>query len=181
MNHNHHQKIKKMIRHKHFIVILFFLNCFAGGYIEKGGHIDTLFLIPSATNVYKKDYYILCLDQEKYNQFQQKESKESQENFDITQFINYIPNTEYKGGCEQYGEVSQFYLFHLFPTSGSLDPEYAISLSVQKLEGDTMINIRGWHETHYYSILGQVRVFKIKGDVIKFNIINPPDKNETKN
>ncbi|GIX41023.1 MAG: hypothetical protein KatS3mg129_0756 [Leptospiraceae bacterium] len=156
-----------------YFIILLFLNCFAGGYIEKGGHIDSIFLTPSATNIYINQYFIVCLDKEKYK-------KEQSENLDITKFITYIPVDKYKGGCEQYGEVSQFYLFHLFPTSGSLDPEYAITLAVQKLEGDTMVNIRAWHETHYYSILGQVRVFKVKGDVIKFQLPENYEKH-TKN
>lgn len=147
------------------IFIIFFINCFSGGFIDKGGHVDNIYLFSQATNIYTNDYYIVCF---KNNNVKKEELE--QESFDITKYIEYIPRSNYKGGCEQYGESSQFYLFHIFPVSGKIDPEYAISLPVQKVEGDTMINIRSWHETHYYSILGQVRVFKIKGDVIKFQI-----------
>ncbi len=150
---------------KVYIIFLTLLlwNCFAGGFIEKGGKTDTIYLFPNATNIYTKDYYIICTKKE-------YQTLNLENNFDISKYIEYIPVHSYKGGCEQYGEASQFYLFHLFPVSGSLDPEFAIVPIVQKLEGDTMIHIRGWHETHYYSILGQVRVFKVKGEVIKFRI-----------
>ncbi len=147
------------------ILLIFFINCFSGGFIEKGGHVDNIYLFNQATNIYTNDYYIICLKNKSINQ-----EELEQESFDITKEIEYVPKNSYKGGCEQYGEASQFYLFHLFPISGKIDPEYAINLAVQKLEGDTMIHIRSWHETHYYSILGQVRVFKVKGDVIKFQI-----------
>lgn len=146
-----------------FIMIFTMVHCFAGGYIEKGGYIDSIQFFSSATNIYLQDYYIVCFDSKKFEE-DQKENKQ------IIDYIEYIPSKNYKGGCEQYSEVSEYYLFHLFPSSGKLDPEYAITIPVQKLEGDTMINIRSWHETHYYSILGKVRVFKIKGDVIKFQI-----------
>jgi len=146
---------------KFYIISLFFLNCLAGAFIDKGGHVDSMYLTNSATNVYRNNFYVICLKSDNQN---------PEEEMDISKKIQYIPFEQYKGGCEQYGEVSQFYLFHLFPTSDSLDPEYAINTVVQKFEGDTMINIRGWHETHYYSLLGQVRVFKVKGDVIKFAI-----------
>lgn len=151
--------MKKII----LIINLLILHCFAGGYIEKGGYMDSIQFFPSATNIYIQDYYVICFDSKKYEE-DQKENKQ------ITDYIVYIPSKNYKGGCEQYSEVSEYYLFHLLPSSGKLDPEYAITIPVQRLEGDTMINIRSWHETHYYSILGKVRVFKIKGDVIKFRI-----------
>ncbi len=152
-----------------FIITLFYLVflsfCFAGGYTEKGGHIYSLQIFESASNVYTDEYYIICIDNEKF--------KANPEETDISKFINYIRKEEYKGGCEQTGEASQFYLFHMFPTSGKLDPEYAINTTVQKWEGDTMINIRSWQETHYYTFIGQVIVFKVKGDIIKFQL--PPN------
>ena len=76
---------------------------------------------------------------------------------------------QYRGGCEEDGETSRFFLFHLWPVTPPLDPAYAMGVPVQELEGDTMINIRSWHETHYYSILGHARVFHVRGDVIRFN------------
>ncbi|MFN3604160.1 MAG: hypothetical protein ACK4UJ_05590 [Leptonema sp. (in: bacteria)] len=158
------------MKHLTIFLTLGFLYCFAGGYIEKGGYIDGIQLFPTATNFNYKDYYVICLDS--------KENKEGNYEEDITKYIEYIPSSEYKGGCEQIGEVSEYYLFHLFPASGKLDPEYAMVIPVQKLEGDTMINLRSWHETHYYSILGKVRVLKIKGDVIKFSL--PAKTNEKK-
>jgi len=49
-----------------------------------------------------------------------------------------------------------------------LDPTYALGIAVQELEGDTMTQIRIWHETHYYSILGHVRVMHLRGNVVRF-------------
>ena len=84
--------------------------------------------------------------------------------------VKYIIPEKYRGGCEEESQHSVFYLFNLIPVTPPLNPEYAISTAVQRLEGDTMINIRAWHETHYYSLLGRVSVFKIRGDVIRFSL-----------
>ncbi len=151
------------MKSKIILLNFFLLYCFAGNVINKGGHIDNIQLYSTATNFFYNQFYVLCFDSKTYE-------KQNSTEKDITKFIEYIPNTHYKGGCEQIGEVSEYYLFHLFPVSGKIDPEYAIATVVQKLEGDTMINIRTWHETHYYSLLGKVRVLKVKGDVIKFTL-----------
>lgn len=154
------------------IVLLNFilLDCIAGGFTDKGGYVDNVHLYSSATNFSSKEFSVICFDSKKYEEDSNNLEK------DIIKYIQYIPYNQYKGGCEQIGETSEFYLFHLFPASGKIDPEYAMTIPVQKLEGDTMINIRSWHETHYYSLLGKVRVFKVKGDVIKFAVLNKKDE-----
>jgi len=82
--------------------------------------------------------------------------------------VRYENPETFTGICEQEGESSVFFLFNMFPVTPAINPEYAIATAVQQLEGDTMISLRTWHETHYYSILGRVSVFKVKGRVIKF-------------
>ncbi|MCS7205702.1 MAG: hypothetical protein NZ853_08390 [Leptospiraceae bacterium] len=124
------------------------------------GYIDSMLIVPEASNLYRDDLYVVC----------PKEIPRSQEQEETSFSIEYVPLRDYKGGCDVQGEVSQFYLFHLIPISGSLDPEYALGTMVQKYEGDTIINIRAWHESHYYNVLGQVRLLKLKGTVIKFQI-----------
>jgi hypothetical protein len=86
---------------------------------------------------------------------------------DLT-YISYKTPEGYKGECDEEGETSQFFLFNMFPATAPLSPDLAMSKAVQRLEGDTMINIRTWHEFHYYTVLGRVSVFKVKGTVIKF-------------
>lgn len=83
--------------------------------------------------------------------------------------IRFVSPQDYQGGCEQEGEHSVFFLLNLFPVTPPLNPEYAISTAVQRLEGDTMVKIRIWHEVHYYSLLGRVSVLKVRGDVIRFD------------
>ena len=62
-----------------------------------------------------------------------------------------------------------FYLFHMWPVTNPLNPDYAMGLIVQELEGDSLVHIRTWHERHYYSVLGHAVVMKFKGDVIRFH------------
>lgn len=94
--------------------------------------------------------------------------------------IRLVDPADYKGGCEEDGEHSVFYLLNLFPVTPTLNPEYAISTAVQRLEGDTMIRIRTWHEVHYYSVLGRAAVLRIRGDVIRFRQPGQPGKAEAK-
>ncbi len=68
------------------------------------------------------------------------------------------------------GEHSQFYFLYLFPVTPHLNMEYALSQAVQKVEnGESIINLKIWHETHNYFPLGKVSVVKVYGDVIKYN------------
>lgn len=79
-----------------------------------------------------------------------------------------VNRADYKGGCEQTGQSSVFYLMNFWPLTNRIDPNYAIASAVQRLEGDTMVHIRIWHEVHYYGIVGRVFVFKASGDVIRY-------------
>ena len=68
------------------------------------------------------------------------------------------------------GEHSQFYFLYIFPVTPHLDMEYALSQAVQKVEnGESIVNLKIWHETHNYFPLGKVSVVKVEGDVIKYN------------
>jgi hypothetical protein len=73
-------------------------------------------------------------------------------------------------------ESSTFFFLGLFPVTKPLNIEYALSQAVQSVDdGDTIINIHVWHETHYYFPLGTVSVCKVEGDVIslKTNTTTP--------
>ncbi len=132
----------------------------AGGIVEKGGSTDHVMLLPSATMIRGAPYEILCYDASRRADGEGEESSAPP--------VRAVPLEEYEGGCEEVGESSTFFLFNLFPVTPRLDMEYAMAVAIQKLEGDSMVNIRAWHETHYYSLLGRVSVLKVKGDVIRF-------------
>jgi len=121
-------------------------------------------IIPSATRMYRASYEVICLDSIK----RKKWEKALANGESLPPPASYIPLDEYTGGCKETGSHSTFYLFNLFPVTAPVNPEYAVSSTVQKLEGDSMINIVAWNELHYYSILGRVSVYKVSGDVIRF-------------
>ena len=144
----------------HSIFLFFILSCFPGG----GGSMADLSIIPAATRMYRASYDIICVDSKKREVWEKTLANgESMEPPTVV-----VSPSEYRGGCEEEGEHSVFYLFNLFPVTPPLNPEYAIANVVQKLEGDSMINITAWSESRYYSVLGRVSVFKVKGDVIRF-------------
>lgn len=71
-------------------------------------------------------------------------------------------------------ESSTFFLLGLFPVTRPLNIEYALSQAVQSVDdGDTIINIHVWHETHYYFPLGTVSVCKVEGDVVSLKQSQP--------
>ena len=73
------------------------------------------------------------------------------------------------------GESSTFFYLGLFPLTNPLNIEYAMSQAVQKVPGgDTLVNVKIWHETHYFFPLGTVSVVKVEGDVISVKEIDPP-------
>jgi hypothetical protein len=73
------------------------------------------------------------------------------------------------------GESSTFFYLGLFPLTNPLNIEYAMSQAVQKIPGgDTLVNVKIWHETHYFFPLGTVSVVKVEGDVISVKEIDPP-------
>ena len=221
------------------------LRCFPGGLVGKGGFVDQISIIPSATQTRGTPYKIVCWndDEARRREAVQKQREEAEadkksdekadekpdvkadvkadakadakadvkadakkpdvkadtkadakkpdEKADAKKSdtpaasdsgqvlgppVTYLPAAQYRGGCEQEGQHSVFYLFNVFPVSPPLNPEYAISVAVQRLEGDTMINIRAWHETHYYSAMGRVSVFKVRGDVIRY--LTPKEQRE---
>ncbi|MCB1169617.1 MAG: hypothetical protein KDK25_04755 [Leptospiraceae bacterium] len=147
-----------------FLALL--VSCFPGGFVIKGGHVDQAGWIPEATLTNNAPYQVVCPDKEELERRQQM--KEEGLSVPKEPAIKLVSPKTYSGGCEQTASSSVYYLLHLFPATPPMDAHYALGLAVQKLEGDTMINIKTWHETHYYSLLGHVRVFKIKGDVIRF-------------
>lgn len=72
------------------------------------------------------------------------------------------------------GESSTFFYLGLIPLTNPLNIEYAMSQAVQKIPGgDTLVNVKIWHETHYYFPLGTVSVVKVEGDVISVKDIEP--------
>lgn len=148
-----------------FWVCLFFPACVPGGVITRGGVSGEGGVQPSITLTRGADYEVVCFDQQ---EFQRRQSLSEQERQNLGPPVNYVAPEQYRGGCEVEGESSVFFLFNIWPATRPLDVEYAIAQPVQRLEGDTMIHIRTWHETHYYSILGRARVFKIRGDVIRY-------------
>lgn len=139
--------------------------CLPGGIIDRGGPVDRLSIAPVATLTRGAPYKIVCVDQA---ELQRRESLAEDELRGLAPAVRYEDPREYHGDCSLYGETSVFFLFNLWPATDPLDPHYAIATAVQSVEGDSMINIRMWHETHYYSLLGRVSVLRIKGDVIKF-------------
>jgi hypothetical protein len=73
------------------------------------------------------------------------------------------------------GESSTFFYLGLFPLTNPLNIEYAMSQAVQKVPGgDTLVNVKIWHETHYFFPLGTVSVVKVEGDVISVKEIDSP-------
>ncbi len=148
-----------------FALIALLGACTPGGIIDRGGFRDQGGIIPQATRTHGAPYQILC-----YDPAEQKRRDALPEGAERPPGppVTLKDPADYKGGCEEEGESSTFFLFNMFPVTPPLNPEYAIGTAVQKLEGDTMIAMRTWHETHYYSILGRVSVFKVRGLVIKF-------------
>ncbi|MCR9144655.1 MAG: hypothetical protein NXI24_20625 [bacterium] len=141
------------------------LACFPGGILDKGGMVYNAGITPAITLTRGAPYKIVCVDRA---ELQRRETLSEADLRVLGPAVEYRPAREYRGGCEQTGESSVFFLFNMWPATPPLDPEYAVGTAVQRLEGDTMINIHYWHETHYYSLLGRVAVMKVRGDVIKF-------------
>ncbi len=144
---------------------LFFAACFPGGVISRGGTSGQAAMAPAITLTRGAAYDIVCFDEA---EAQRRESLDEQERRSLGPPVRYIAPENYRGGCETEGESSVFLLLNIWPATPPIDVDYAIGGAVQRLEGDTMIRIRTWHETHYYSILGRARVLKVRGDVIRF-------------
>lgn len=139
--------------------------CLPGGIIDKGGISDHAGVIPQATRTHGAPYKLVCYDR---SEAVRRETLPEDAEKPAGPPVRYESPETFTGQCDEEGESSIFFLFNMFPVTGKLDPEYAIATAVQRLEGDTMIRMRTWHETHYYSILGRVAVFKVRGRVIKF-------------
>lgn len=150
------------------IVVLLAPGCHpGGGFFQKGGFVDEVQLLPEATRTGETSYSIVCRDREEIKR--REAMVERGETPPTNPPLILIAPAEYKGGCEEDGETSRFYLLHLWPVTAPLDPSYALGRPVQELEGDTMIHVRAWHETHYWSVLGHVRLYHVRGDVIRFH------------
>lgn len=139
--------------------------CTPGGIIDKGGYRDQAGFIPAATRTRGAPYKVVCYDDA---EARRRENLPADAEKPAGPPVRYVPSEEWTAGCEEEGESSVFFLFNMFPVTPPISPEYAVATAVQRLEGDTMIGMRTWHETHYYSVLGRVSVFKVKGRVIKF-------------
>ncbi|MBI3396017.1 MAG: hypothetical protein HY042_09290 [Spirochaetia bacterium] len=168
-----------------WLVALLFLctACFPGGILDKGGSTGVVGIIPAASNLKGAPFKIVCFDKEealRREQERERAAKAGEKASGTVQAppVKYVDADKYKGGCEEEGESSQFVLFGMWPVTGKLNPEYAMSMAVQRLEGDTMINIRTWHEAHFYSIIGRAVVFKARGDVIKFLSVEEQQERE---
>jgi len=93
----------------------------------------------------------------------------------LSRDIGFLPEATMGRGAEYVaignstGESSTFFLFGIFPISDALNIEYALSEAVQKIPGgQSIVNVRIWHETHFYFPIGRVSVVKVEGDVIKY-------------
>lgn len=146
-------------------LLLTVLSCVPGGIIDKGGYRDQAGFIAAATRTRGAPYKLVCYDE---SEAHRRESLPPEAEKPAGPPVRYMAAEDWLGGCEEEGESSVFFLFNMFPVTPPISPEYAVATAVQRLEGDTMIGIRTWHETHYYSVLGRVSVFKVKGRVIKF-------------
>lgn len=157
-----------MIRTVPFFLFFLFsavqFSCAPAGIIDKGGFTDHAGIRAEATQTRSAPYNVICPDKEEIKRREELPEDEVPNE----PAIRLVSPGAYNGGCEVTGEASQYYLFHLWPVTGKIDPQYAIATAVQSVEGDTMIRIRTWHESHGYSILGHARVFKARGDVIRF-------------
>ena len=126
--------------------------CFPGGLIDKGGRVHGAGITPSATIMYNTPFKYVCYDPV---EAERREELSEEERRNLGPPVRYIMPGEPVRDCYTDGESSVFFLFNLWPATDPIDPGYAIATAVQQLEGDTMINILFWHETHYYSILGR--------------------------
>lgn len=165
-----HQMYAKLQIYPVLLTALLLLSgCMAGGGpMSKGGEYHTVYIAPGATMTHGSPYQYICYDRKEAERREQESEETGVDNSNMAPPVYYVEPSEYDGSCSVEGESSAFFLLNMFPTSSHLDPQYAIATAVQSLEGDTMINIRAWHETHFYSFLGRVSVFKVRGDVIKF-------------
>ncbi|MBE7413579.1 MAG: hypothetical protein L6Q54_06065 [Leptospiraceae bacterium] len=104
----------------------------------------------------------------------------------ITPSATVIRTDNYKILGKSEGRSSVFFLFNLFPVTNPLNIEYALSQAVQKIPGgQSMVNIKIWHETQYYFPLGRVHIVNVEGDVVSFETspiqeILPDKKDPTK-
>lgn len=147
---------------------IFFAGCFPGGVMVEGGKTGDIAFIPAATLTRGAPYYVLCYDEKKAEEEREAAIENGDDPANLAPPVTPVIMDEYKGGCEVEGASSTYHLFNAFPATAPLNIEYAIGTAVQKLEGDTMINIRVWHEIHYYALLGRVSVVKVRGDVVRF-------------
>jgi len=147
------------------LLLLALPACFSGGVVEKGGYARDMGFRAQITPTRGAPYKVICIDEA---EVKRREELSEEELARLGPPVRYESMYEYDGGCEFEGEHSTFFLFNLWPATPPLDPTYAAGKAVQSVEGDTMIHIRYWHETHYYSLLGRVMVLKVKGAVIRF-------------
>ncbi|WCL47690.1 hypothetical protein [Leptospira sp. GIMC2001] len=104
----------------------------------------------------------------------------------LTPSATIIRSSEYTKLTHSEGESSTLFLFGLFPVTNNLDIEYAMSQAVQKVpDGQSLIDIQYWHETHYYYPVGTVSVLKVQGMVVSLKreteVIETDNRNKKTN
>lgn len=97
------------------------------------------------------------------------------DNIQMVTSATIIRSEGYKILKTETGETSTFFLLGLIPMTNPVNIEYALSQAVQKVkDGDSIVNVTTWHETHYFYPLGTVSVTKIQGDVVSLKDTNAP-------
>lgn len=144
-------------------------GCFTGSLgFSEGGRTTGSRIEPSATFTRGATYKIICPDQEELKR-REKLVDEGEDISNLPPATLLVDPENYDGkSCKYEGMSSVFFLFNFVPVTPPLNPSYAISTAVQKVEGDTMIHMHSWNEIHYYGILGRVAVFKVRGDIVRF-------------
>jgi len=150
----------------------FFISCFSAGVYKEGGFVSQPFILPAVSRIGNAPYRVLCKKDQIAKIPEQHTSL-------VAPDIYGVDPAHYLGGCRQIGSDSVFILFHMFPLTRQLDPDYALSNLVASIEGDTAISVQAWKETHIYGILGRAIVWKVSGEVIRYENRNIPEqKNE---
>lgn len=150
-------------------------HCMPGGIVTIGGRTDFATMQPAAAPVNESPYDIVCLDQA---ELKRREDLSEDERRTLNPPFTFVDPAEYDGGCEVDGQSSVFFLLNLWPVTPRLDPSYAIGTAIQAREGDNLIHLHTWRETHYYSLLGRAVVWRVRGDVIRYRDVNLRSRRE---
>lgn len=96
------------------------------------------------------------------------------QNIQIAPSATLIRSSKYRQLDYTEGESSQFFLLGLIPVTERLSIDYAMSQAVQKVQGgDSLAEMKIWHEVHYYFPLGTVSVVKVGGYAVGLKDTQP--------